>query len=291
MDSKELQQLLGQPESTVLEFKQELYLLKHPDKAAANRQRDEMIKDILSLANGNAATVDEKAYLIIGADNILQTDGTRKLFDVDPNGLTQQQIMHTVNSACSPRIEEIEVETVELEGKRILVITVGPTPHLHETTQKLITPKTTYTEHVVFIRNNEDIVIASAKEREAILKLKQLYFADTRKAPPVKFGAVVGALVGGTIATMPPDKTVKFKKEVAIGRAVGGSIVGMLFGAGMGWTFTNLAEIRYEWQFTSNRGRLVWVVTFIGLLTTVWNVLKWLWQSLSILFARTKNNE
>jgi hypothetical protein len=286
MDSREIQQLLSQPENTTLEFKRKLYSIDDRDLVIREKQRAELIKDVLSLANGNAASVGEQAYLIIGVEDKLPANGQRKLHDIDPTGWTTQQVLHIVNSACAPPLQDIICEPIELDGNWLLVITIWPTPHLHETTRELITAKSTYSKYTVFSRHNENIAIASAKEREAILKLKQFYFADTRKAPPSRFGAVVGALVGGFIAVIPPDKKTKPKKEISVGRAIGGSILGAPLGALIGWLFTGFADLKYEWNFASKRGRVVGTVALIGYMVMMWQVLKWLRQRLPALFVR-----
>lgn len=69
MDAEIVKFLLTQPESAILEFKRRPYNLDSDNAETKKRQRDELIKDILSLANGSPTTVGDKAYLIIGADD------------------------------------------------------------------------------------------------------------------------------------------------------------------------------------------------------------------------------
>ena len=115
MDSQQLRQLISQPEGLKLDFKRELHKLKDPNKDYAKQQRDEFIRDILSLTNGNFNTAEEKGYLIIGVGDELKPDGTRDLFDVS-NPLNPKQILPRVNSACVPPIPDVHCETVEIDG-------------------------------------------------------------------------------------------------------------------------------------------------------------------------------
>ena len=65
MDIQKAAQYLSQDESPTLEFKQEWYT--DEDKSQAKLKKNEMVRDILSLANGNASTAGQDAYLILGA--------------------------------------------------------------------------------------------------------------------------------------------------------------------------------------------------------------------------------
>ncbi len=290
MNTEFLRQLLSESESTTLEFKRKLYDLDHSDSDTRKRQRDELIKDILALVNGSPFTVGKNAYLIIGADDKLQPDGARNLFDIDPASLTKQRILHLVNAACQPRLQDIECETVEVEGKRLLVITIWPTPHLHETTRDLTTSQGSFSKHTVFTRHDENIEVASQREREAILKLKQFHFADTRKAPPARFGAVVGGVVGGIMATVPPHKDNPYPKPTVIGRGVAGTILSSFLGLVIGWGYTNFLDVKYEWHFLSNRERASYVALYLGFVVSIWSFVRWIWKIMLAQAASENSN-
>jgi hypothetical protein len=86
MDIDNLEKVILQPaESSKLDFKIEPYRL---NESKPNNQKDvqkwqdeknqawaELTKDILALANGNIGTATQTAYLIIGADDKLNSDG------------------------------------------------------------------------------------------------------------------------------------------------------------------------------------------------------------------------
>ncbi len=180
MDCQQLRQLIRQPEGLKLDFKRELHKLKHSDKDYAKQQRDEFIRDILSLTNGNVNTAEQKGYLIIGVGDELRPDGTRDLFDVS-NPLNPKQILPRVNSACDPPIPDVHCETVEIDGKNIFVVSIPPSPHLHRTRRDLTTPSKTYPAGTVFIRRNEEIFPATPEECDVILREKERVFAKPRR--------------------------------------------------------------------------------------------------------------
>ena len=180
MDSQQLRQLISQPEGLKLDFKRELHKLKDPNQDYAKKQRDEFIRDILSLTNGNVNTAEQKGYLIIGVGDELRPDGTRDLFDVS-NPLIPKQILPRVNSACDPPIPDVHCETVEIDGKNIFVVSIPPSPHLHRTIRDLTTPSKTYPAGTVFIRRNEEIFPATPEECDVILREKERVFAKPRR--------------------------------------------------------------------------------------------------------------
>lgn len=289
MNADQLQQLLTQNESLTLDFKRKPHQIDASDQAVRSKQRDELIKDILSLANGNAATVDQKGYLVIGADDKLQADGSRMLYDADPAGWSPQRILQLVNSACAPPLHDIEVEMVEVNDKRIIVITVWPTPHLHETTRELITPQAMFNKHVVFIRHSENIGIASVRERDAIAKLKQVHSTDTKKAPPVKFGALVGGIVGAFMvgAAVSQDKSNLPSRTELARKLFAGSILGTPLGMLIGWIFSGFVEVKYEWHFLSNRKRLALFSIGLIYISASWKILTTLWSVLVPYVSKT----
>ncbi len=276
MDIELLQFLLIQPESANLEFKRRLYTLDTGDSMAKKRQRGELIKDILALPNGSPTTVGDKAYLIIGADDKLQADGTRQLFDVAPKALTKQRILHLVNAACQPRLQDIEYEPVEFTGKRLLVITIWPTPHLHETTRDLTTSQGSFSKHTVFTRHDENIDIATQRERETILKLKQVHFTDFRNVSPVAFGAFVGAITGGLMAGSSAfkDNTTPPSRSEVVNLVLAGSMISTSVGVFIGWFYREFLDTKYEWYFRSGRERFMLLSATLGLMIILWNRLQ-----------------
>jgi tetratricopeptide (TPR) repeat protein len=180
MDSQQLRQLISQQEGLKLDFKRELHKLKDADRNYAKQQRDEFIRDFLSLTNGNFNTADQTGYLIVGVGDELNPDGTRDLFDIS-NPLTPKQILQRVNSACDPPIPDVRCETVNIDSKNIFVISIPPSPHVHKTLRDLTTPSKTYPAGTVFIRRNEEIFPATSDECDVLLKDKERVFANLRR--------------------------------------------------------------------------------------------------------------
>lgn len=174
MNASELLDLLSQEEGIKLDFKQK-YELNHIDQKVRTLHWNELIKDILALTNGNVGASNQPGYLIVGAGNEPMPDGTRKLFDVRKQGLklSRQQLIEKVNTYCHPPLVDLFYSEVEIERNWIGVIKLPPSPFVHETTRRLETPKSTYSEGTVLIRRTEGIYPATQSERDALLNEKQ----------------------------------------------------------------------------------------------------------------------
>ena len=253
MDLQHLRALLSQQENARLEFKQAWYKLNDPDKETQKRQRGELVRDILSLANGNASVVGDTAYLIIGVADTRNNDGTRDLFDIQDPLITPVDLLNKVNQYSDPPIDALTSHAIHLDRKRLIIIALPPSPHLHETTKKL-DAVATYDKHTVFIRHNERIDTASAKERAAIMKLKQLHFEYTLRPKPRIFGAGVGALTGGVSAS-----AALYKEPVArrVGAGIAGGIMGSICGALLGDTYQEVMMVKPDWDRATPREKVM----------------------------------
>lgn len=191
MTPEELRDIISQTEGLKLDFKRE-YKLSNTTPAGTDKQLwnefikgqwDEFIKDILALANGNVGVSHLTGQLIIGVDDVLSPDGTRSLFDTLDLQLEASQIIAAVNSACDPPIADILLERVVIDGKSICVMSIPPSPYVHETIRQLNITKgsfdgagklrhsevvKTYTLRTVFIRRGESIYPATNAERIAL---------------------------------------------------------------------------------------------------------------------------
>jgi len=177
MELRELQQLLRRPEGPKLDFKRDFYDI---DSEGSERHWNEFIKDILPLANGNIGYAGEPGYLVIGADDKLNYDGTRKLHSGGDVNLDQQQALRKINSSCNPPVAELKFDKVVVSDCQIFVITVPPDPYLHETIRDLKLIRTSYNKGTVFIRRGDDISNATQEERDAIRSEKQRIFKSAR---------------------------------------------------------------------------------------------------------------
>jgi hypothetical protein len=181
MDNAELRRLIKQDEGPKLDFKQEWYAISHSDKKVCDMHWGELIKDILALANGSSGTANQTAHLIIGVADKRNDDGERVLHDIGDVVLTEEQILEKVNYSCHPRLLRLICETKILDEYRILVISIPPTPSLHELTKRITTKKTTFNQGTVFVRRGSAIHPANKDERDAIFQEKQKSTGSTQK--------------------------------------------------------------------------------------------------------------
>lgn len=158
-----------------------------------------MIKDVLALTNGNVGVAHQPAYLIIGADDTLQAEAMRvigaddivqgavprKLYDVGTAPITRSRLLSKVNDACTPPLPDLACDLVEVSGQRLFVITIPPSPHLHQTTRRLDTStQGGYPENTIFIRRGEDTRTATMDEVEAIRQDKRRSMLAHQPATP-----------------------------------------------------------------------------------------------------------
>jgi hypothetical protein len=265
MDPYTLRQLLTQPESPTLEFKQEMYKLDSPDGNTKRRQGNELIKDILSLANGNANVAGETAYLIIGAENHFRADGTRQLYDITVQAPQAEDLLKRVNAACTPALDDLLCEHIEIDGKRLVVITIPPSRHLHETLGTLVA-ETIYSPHIVFTRRVDSVEVANGSERLAIQRMKQFHFEQTLRVPPRLISAVSGAVSGGLV----PEALIRLNMPTAtitpafrIGGAVFGGLIGLLIGQAWRSALRILFHLR-TWPDRARYGLVAAVMVFSG---------------------------
>lgn len=253
MDTITLKKLLRKHEGANLEFKRQWYELENPKKAEA--AKGEMVKDILSLANGNTNVAGEASYLVIGASNEIDEQGNRELFDVESaKPITRQRILDIVNAYCDPSIEDLLCEEILIDGKKLLVITVLPSPHVHETIQKLKTSKVTYDEYTVFIRHAEGVRTASTKERVTLQEIKKLRFYDTINVSPTRFGALMGAFFMGLLGPklVPPKEG---QNLMAVG--IAGASVGGLLGGLIGSNYSEIKKIPLAWKQATPKDNVI----------------------------------
>ena len=248
LDADELSQLLLRPEGPTLEFKREWYAIDSRDAEAKSRSRDELVKDVVSLANGSPSTAGDVAYLVIGASDGVGDDGQRQLFDAidfEPAGVGRR-ILGIVSSASSPAFTDITFDVLKVESKRLGVITIHPTAHLHETTRVLRASEATYTQRTAFIRVGDSTMVASSEDREAISRHKRHRSKEYGRVSPVTFGAFLGAVLGATSgATLGRQSGAAFSGR--LGYAVAGFVVFGLLGLGLGWSTRQYLEMRRDW--------------------------------------------
>lgn len=259
MNKELLQRLLLRQEGPDLEFKRSWYGIDDP--AAKKQQRDELVKDVLSLANGSPDAAGSPAFLVIGADDERDSSGARRLHDVGrlPVESLRKTVVQLVASAAEPPIQDLAFDLVDLDGVQLAVVTVPPSPYLHETTRDLLS----FSERVVFIRRGDSIRVASAGERDAISRLKRLHFHETRNAPPVRYGMAIGALSGGLALLTETIRSGGPALERVSALGVGIFVFGLLGGC-IGFAYRQLADLVHRRELLPGWLRALMSIAAVG---------------------------
>jgi hypothetical protein len=186
MNADELRELVNtHHESSKLDFKLKIHKIKptRPTEQSAiqewtndkEMQWAELVKDIISLANGNVGTHEETGYLIVGAADQAGSNGTRHLQAVVSDELpTQREILDKLDSYCSPNLG-LECSEQELDGKKLFIIEIPPSLFLHRLSRQLKTPNKEFSPHVLLLRrtDGEKIYEASPEEQEILQQEKR----------------------------------------------------------------------------------------------------------------------
>jgi len=265
---KKLKELLLQNENPIVEFKCEIHRIDDANQHIKQQATDELIKDIIALVNGNAIFAGETAYLVYGADNKKGNNGKRETFDVGYHKLTASRILDIVNTACEPKIEDISCDEIVLDGKRVLLVTIPPTPYVHETT-KSIRPKPDkfFSERIAFIRREQSVGVASQRERETISQVKRFRYGEKRNPPGVSFGILSGGFIGGVMGYAAMKNRHKFpeKPEVSLATGLAGAVFGAIMGGTSAQIYKQVYELRSGWHKIPPRLRLPGLAVSFGL--------------------------
>lgn len=240
--------LYEKKEKDWFDFKSLLKLYQANGKLV-EKQRDELLKDILGLANGNSNIIRKTKYLIIGADDKqFDENGMRVLQNVDYKIPDQNELIVWLKNAASPAVVGIESELIPFGEVNLWVITIPPTFDIHETTREL-NAKGHFQKHVVFMRRDEHTEPASVREGIMIQQLKQLYRQEISNLPAGRIGAIAGGIVALFIGNA---KITASQTDIESA----GWIIQVLFvtlGVFFGWVTGFFAkqwnETRYDWRY------------------------------------------
>jgi hypothetical protein len=244
--------LLSQQEGGTLEFKREWYRLEE-DPKQKELQKAELVKDILSLANGSVETAGETAVLIVGASDVILSDGSRQLFDVGANLPKSAEILAVVRSFSSPPMDSLQVIPFQHRGTSLFALLIPPTPHVYEITKELKLKSKTFSRYSVFVRRGDSVDLASAKERDALSTLKRIRMSEVRNPPPSSFGGAVGATTGGILLGQIASRERGVRGALAGGFV--GSLLGAIFGTLMGMSYELLFQRTGHWRQEPARRR------------------------------------
>ncbi|MDA0245345.1 MAG: ATP-binding protein [Chloroflexi bacterium] len=192
----QLPNLLAQDENGWLEFKREMYKVLDKQAKDYNWQKAELVKDILSLANGNIQSAGNIAYLIIGVENTRLADGSRELVGVEEFELPKTQLMDWVNAHAEPPLDELYPHFVTYQDTRLFIIEIPPSPYVHKLKKILQTGEhKKYPENISLMRVGEQTHVADIQQIQALQKAKQ-HAANFSKSGDSRWvGAVVGSLL------------------------------------------------------------------------------------------------
>jgi len=261
--------LLGQRESGSLEFKREWYRLEEDPKEKKS-QKAELVKDIISLANGSLEAVGDPAVLIVGASDKLREDGLREVSDVGPNLPTAAQILDVVRPFCNPPMDSLQVIPFQHDTATLFAIFIPPTPHVFELADDLRTRSRVYSKYSVLVRRGDSIDLASSKEREALGTLKRIKSSELRNPPPTSLAAAVGATTAGILVGQIGSRDGGIRGAAAGGLV--GSLIGGLIGTLMGLAYELFFQQTGGWHQEPGRRRAAVMSLAAAMAAATWIV-------------------
>lgn len=180
----DINELLKENESPILEFKRKWYWDDSTHSSDMADQWGELIKDIISLSNGYLGYAPKIRHLIIG-----YSESERKIYDIQSKNIKCLQNINTFRKDLIRRLEkytnpsliDINIETLEIEGKEILVFEIPARGHLVELKSQLKTKTRHLDEGSVLIRKGQKTdEVRTANHNEYILLKEE--FALFRKS-------------------------------------------------------------------------------------------------------------
>ena len=224
MTIEEVKKIITEDENAKVDFKREWYKNSTKDEL-----KNEFIKDMFSLANGDIHSIDKVSYLIIGV-----TDGTKEIFDFDKSEIPRSlntlttQLLQILNNYAQPEFLNLDINWYEIgENKEVLVLSVKPHNRLISLSKDLILPPKEMTKAkddgtietkikvktdkkgTVYYRIGETIQVASADVIEDFRKAFKGADSDNGVIINIK-GDVngIGTVTGGTVT-----QTLNFTKQ------------------------------------------------------------------------------
>lgn len=248
------------------DFKSALKLYQSDGKLV-EIQRDELLKDILGLANGNSSIIRKTKYLIIGADDKqFDENRVRVLHDVDYKIPNQNELIVWLKNAASPTVVGIESELIPFGEVKLWVITIPPTFDIHETTREL-NAKGHFQKHVVFMRRDEHTEPASAREAATILQLKQIHRQEVTNPSSIWVGMITGAIVSLVVGLL---KISISQSSMAVPLWFVQSffiVLGIFFGFVIGFVSREIKATYFDWKFIERWRKIAIVgITIIAII-------------------------
>jgi len=199
--------LLKKDESPILEFKRQWYWGSAPKAEDMSDKWGELIKDIISLANGYQGHVGHHRYLIFG-----YAEDESKVYNVDLKSIKhlsdlkafKKKLLQKLERQTKPSLIEIALEEVLVAGKSMLVFEIASPVNLTELKQSLKTKTRHLDEGAILIRKGQKTDEVRTATPDEILSLK------------AEFEAYKGSVL---FARMNPTE-VKTKQERSIEKTI-----------------------------------------------------------------------
>ena len=158
MTSEKLQQLIKEWESAKVDFKRQWYWNDNMSNNIKEVHKNELVKDLIALTNGDIYSINKMAYLIIGIDN------KREHYDFDksiilPLDKLKQQLFTLLNNYAQPEFLALDIEFID----EVLVISVPPRGSLISLSKDLKLKNNTDKKGTTYYRVGEDIRVASSE--------------------------------------------------------------------------------------------------------------------------------
>lgn len=262
--------LLSPKEEEWLEFKRE-YQIYASNGKLVEQKRDELIKDILGLANGNSHIIRKTKYIIIGVDdNEFDENGERIRHSISYRTPTQSEISIWLKDSCSPAVVGIKCVEVKFKDDKLCIISIPPTFNLHETTRDL-NAQGKFPKFTVFMRQDEHIGPACVRDAITIQQLKQLHRQEIANPPAIWIGAISGGFVGLIISGAKLNEiNLSMQYSNVIIRTLLTSL-GIFFGLVIAYIISQVVETQYDWHYMTLKQRLM--VSFLSIFLLILGII------------------
>jgi len=160
MTTEELSDLIEQWENAKVDFKRQWYWNDNMPNNIKETHKNELVKDLIALTNGDVYSIEKTAYLIIGID-----DNTKEPYAFDKSAILpldklKQQLLTLLNNYAQPEFLALDIELVD----EVLVISVPPRGSLISLSKDLkLKNSNTDKKGTTYYRVGEDIRVASSE--------------------------------------------------------------------------------------------------------------------------------
>ena len=188
MTREELTNLIEQWENSKVDFKRQWYWNDNMPNNIKETNKNELVKDIIALTNGDVYSTDKTAYLIIGID-----DESREVYNFDkstilPLDKLKQQLLTLLNNYAQPEFLALDIELVD----EVLVISIPPRGSLISLSKDLkLKNNNTDKKGTTYYRVGEDIRVAST---EVVGEFEKVFGSDKQSVSITIHGDVKGVV-------------------------------------------------------------------------------------------------